>query len=286
MSEQLRFSSEIDLAKAVVKSSGTERREMLKRFYVDKHPVLSGLSSFTCTAHGEKSKVDNGKQDFKRAKRSLERTQADESSETSKQSKRNVKKHRTKVKVVEKDGIYEESLEKHESRRRQAGSGEKMCCSATGLQNKQVASVKNNTSVVESQDPLNDPANNEEKEDDSSVRTRNCRTEPKDRHRNQRNQLQQQEENWSSTVSGSNKDNAAEIEGSCLDNTSDLSESILDEFLSSSSRRGGRKRENVSKNGEEVKASDQRQEKLLVIVDRKETVKLKTKPTSVLDDFI
>ena len=55
MSDELEFSSEIDFAKAVVDSNVTETQAMLKRFYVDKNPVLSGLSC--CTAGPERSAV-------------------------------------------------------------------------------------------------------------------------------------------------------------------------------------------------------------------------------------
>ena len=44
LGQPLGFSSEIDLAKAFVANSVTERWEMLKGFYVDKNPVLSGVS--------------------------------------------------------------------------------------------------------------------------------------------------------------------------------------------------------------------------------------------------
>ena len=90
---------------------------MLKRIYVDKNPVLSGLSCFT--AGSEKSAVAayNERQDLKRAKRSLEQTRADESHEVRKKSKRNLKKHRTKVKLPGKDATYEANLERREINR-------------------------------------------------------------------------------------------------------------------------------------------------------------------------
>ena len=88
MSDQLGFSSEIDLAKAVVANSVTERWEMLKCFYVDKNPVLSGLSCFTAGSERSAVAADNERQDLKRAKRSLEQTQADESHEVRKKCKK------------------------------------------------------------------------------------------------------------------------------------------------------------------------------------------------------
>ena len=71
---------------------------MLKRFYVDKNPLLSGLSCFTAGPERSALAVDNKRKDLKRAKRSLEQTRANESHEVPKKSKRSLKKHRTKVK--------------------------------------------------------------------------------------------------------------------------------------------------------------------------------------------
>ena len=61
MSAQLGFSSEIDLAKAVVANSVTKRWEMLKRFYVDENPVLPGLSCFTAGSQRSAVAADNEK---------------------------------------------------------------------------------------------------------------------------------------------------------------------------------------------------------------------------------
>ena len=62
---------------------------MLKRFYVDKNPVLCGLSCFTAGSETIRVAEDNERQDLKRAKRSLEQTHADESHEVPKKSKKN-----------------------------------------------------------------------------------------------------------------------------------------------------------------------------------------------------
>ena len=91
ISDQLGFSSEIDLAKAVVANSVTERWEMLKRFYVDKNAVLSGLSCFTAGSETIGVAADHERQDLKRAQRSLEQNHADESHEVAKKSKKNLK---------------------------------------------------------------------------------------------------------------------------------------------------------------------------------------------------
>ena len=117
MSDQLGFSSKIDLAKAVVDSSVTERQAMLKSFYVDKNPVLSGLSCFTAGSERSAVAEDNERQDLKRAKRSLEQSRADESHEVHKKSKGKLKKHRTKVKLPEKDATCEGNLERREIHR-------------------------------------------------------------------------------------------------------------------------------------------------------------------------
>ena len=71
MSDQLGFSSEIDLAKAVVANSVTERQAMLKRFYVDENLVLPGLSCFTAGSERSAVAADNERQALKRAERSL-----------------------------------------------------------------------------------------------------------------------------------------------------------------------------------------------------------------------
>ena len=117
MSDQLGFSSEIDLAKAVVANSVTERWEMLKRFYVDKNSVLSALPCFTAGPKRSAIAAENERQDLKRAKRSLEQTRADESHEVPKKSKGNLKKHRTKVKLPVKDETCEANLEIREIHR-------------------------------------------------------------------------------------------------------------------------------------------------------------------------
>ena len=87
MSDQLGFSSETDLAKAVVANSVTEKLELLKRFYVDKNPVLSAQPCLTIVSEKSAPAADNERQDLKRAKRSLEQTRADESHEVRKKSK-------------------------------------------------------------------------------------------------------------------------------------------------------------------------------------------------------
>ena len=71
-SDQLEFSSEIDLAKAVVANGVTERWgdiEALLRG--QKNPVLSGLSCFTAGSERSAVAEDNERQDLKCAKRSI-----------------------------------------------------------------------------------------------------------------------------------------------------------------------------------------------------------------------
>ena len=291
MSEQLGFSSEIDLARAVVTSSGTERQEMLKRFYLNKNPEFSSLSCFT--AHEEKSRFENVRQDLKRGKRPLERTRVNESLETSKKSKRNVSIGRTKVKLLGKDTIPEKNRETHDIQRQNDdySFGRKLRCSATVFEEKQGANLKTNAHVVELKGPFNYLAKKEE--DVTSVNTGNGTSKAKDGHLSKRSHLQQEDRKCSSTssaASGLNRENTAEIQDSSLNNTSAFSVSILDEFLSRSSCRGGTNSENVRKNVNKVNScADEKEEKkgkeLDKTTDHKKTVKEK-KCTSVLDDFI
>ena len=86
MSDTFGFSSQVDFAKAVVRSNDTERWEMLKRYYVTSNLVLSGLSNFTaCEVKSEGRKESKS---LKRAQRSLKRTQENRSHEMSKKAKR------------------------------------------------------------------------------------------------------------------------------------------------------------------------------------------------------
>ena len=282
MSEQLGFSSEIDLAKAVVANSVTEWWEMLKRFYVDKNAVLSGLSCFTAGSERSAVAVDNERQDLKRAKRSLEQTQADESHEVRKKSKRNLKKQRTKVKLPGKNTTCEANLERREIHRLIDDDlhGRNQSCSTAALQEKE----KKSSHVIESKDPFN--ALNRMEGGVSDVNPRNCRTEAKDCPLNQRHQLQAEDENCSSSAWEWNMEHAVEFQASSVDDNSVVSVSLLDEFLSTGSCRGFGKSEKVHKTVKKVKScGDKKQNKQMDKTDKNDTIKEK-KPTSVLDEFI
>ena len=282
MSDQLGFSSEIDLAKAVVAKSVAERWEMLKRFYVDKNPVLSGLSCFTAGSERCAVAVDNERQDLKRAKRSLEQTRADESHEVRKKSKRNLKKHRPKEKLPGKDATYEANLERREIHR--LDDDDLHCrnqsCSLAAFQEKE----KKSTHLIEAKDPFN--ALNRIEDGVGDVNSRSCRTEAKDCQLNQGHQLQAEDENCSSSACEWNREHAVEFQDSSVDDNSVMSVSLLDEFFSTSSCRGFGKSEKVVKTVKKVKSCrDKKQNKQMDKTDKKDTIKEK-KPTSVLDEFI
>ena len=156
-SDQLGFSLETDFAKAVVNSSVTKRWEMLKRFYVDKNPVLSGLSCFTAGSERSAVAAVSVRQDLKRVKWSLEQTRADESHEIPKKFKRNLKKHRTKVKLRGKDATCEANLERHEIHRLYDDDlhGINQSIPNAAFQQEQEANLKESTHVIENKDPFN-----------------------------------------------------------------------------------------------------------------------------------
>ena len=221
MSDQLGFSSIKDLAKAVVGNSVAERWEMLKRFYVDKNPVLSGLSCLTAGSERSAIAADNERQDLKRAKWSLEETRANESHEVRKKSKRNLKKQksqqRTKVKLPGKDVICEANLERQEIHRLDDDDfhGRNQSISTAAFQEKQEANLKKRAHVIETNDPFN--ALNRIEDGVSHVNSRNCRTEAKDCQLNQRHQLQAEDENCSLSAWEWNREYAVEFQSSSVD---------------------------------------------------------------------
>ena len=286
MSDQLDFSSEIDLAKAVVANSVAERWEMLKRFYVDENPVLSGLSCFTTGSERCAVAADKERQFLKRAKRSLEQNRANESHEVQKKSKRNLKKHRTKVKLPLKDATCEGNLERREIHRLDDDDlhGRNQSISTVAFQEKQEANFEKSTHVIETKDPFN--ALNRIEDGVRHVNSRNCSTEAKDCQLNHRHQLQAEDENCSLSAWEWNREHAVEFQASSIDDNSVISVSILDEFLSTSSCRGFGKSEKVHKTVKKVKSCrDKKQNKQMDKTDKKNTIKEK-KPTSVLDEFI
>ncbi|KAJ7325348.1 hypothetical protein OS493_029896 [Desmophyllum pertusum] len=320
MSDVLGFSSEVDLAKAVVDSSENERREMLARYYVDKNPVLSGLSSFT--ARERTSSVENlkGKQVVEGGKRSLVRRRRENSHGTSKRATKILQKRNSKPLRV-KAGGNDKSSEGNRERlkiHRPAGeskSRSKMFrCTEKALEGKQ--SVHHESSV-------NDAAMNEEEV--HSVDTRNCglavttisqlmqkdpncprstasksvndfvaetqssplkNTTDISLSVTRTRQLEQKDLNCPSTAPKSNDDFVAETQISSLKNTSDFSVSILDEFLLSDSSRGVAEIEDSGRRvGKRKQCSSQKEDKQLHHKTKgKEPIKLKK--TSVLDEFI
>ena len=286
ISDQLGFFSEIDLAKAVVANSVTERWEMLKRFYVDKNAVLSGLSCFTAGSESFVVAADKERQDLKRAQRSLEQTQADESHEVPKKSKKKLKKQRAKAKLPGKDATCDANLERHELHRLDNDDdlhGRNQSILTAAFQGKET-NLNKYTQVIETKDPSN--ALNRIEDGVSDVNSRNCRTEAKNCQLNQRHQLQSEDENCSSSAWEWNREHAVEFQASSVDDSSVISVSILDEFLSTSSCRGFGKSEKVDKTVKKVKCCrDKKQNKQMDKTDKNDTIKEK-KPTSVLDEFI
>ena len=277
MSDALGFSSEIDFANAVVNGSESERREMLKRYYVDKNPVLSGLSSFSETPSGE-NLIEN--QVVGDEKTSLERKRRDYSYETAKKSKRSLPKRKSKAKLYGRDQCCEENLQRHENKdlagERSSGC-KKPRCTATALKSKHRAQH------VSFED---DPAVKEEKV--NSEDKRNCGLEEEGtRHLHHTNQLEQKDVK-KSKVSKANEDFVAETQGSCLESTSELSVSILDEFLmpSDSTRRSAEIEDSDRIGNKWKQRNSQKEGKQMDKTKERETLQGKKNTTSVLDEFI
>ena len=278
MSDALGFSSEIDLARAVVNGNESERRKMLKRYYVDKNPVLSRLSSFADTPSSENL---NEKQVVGDEKTSLGRKRRDYSYETAKKSKRNVPKRKSKTKSYGRDQCCEENLERHEIKElagERNSRTKKPRCATTAMEGKH---------WVQRESFEDDSAMKEEKvkfEDN-----RNCGLEEAGaNHLQQTNQLEQKEDKTrKSKASKANEDCVAETQGSCLESTSELSVSILDEFLMSDPARSSAEIENSDRRVNKWKQrNSQKEGKQLDKTKEKETIQGKKNPTSVLDEFI
>jgi len=277
MSDALGFSSEIDLAKAVVNGNESDRREMLKRYYVDKNPVLSGLSSFSDKPSGENM---NEKQVVGNEKNSLERKRRDYSSETAKKSKRNMPKRKSKTKSYGRDQCCEQSFERHEMKdlvSERNSRSKKPRCRATALEGKH---------KVQRESFEDDSAMKEEKVN-SEVK-RNCGLEEAGTsHFHQTNQLEQNDVKTKSKTSKANEDSVAETQGCCLESTSELSVSIFDEFLLSDPSRRSAEIENSGRRVNKWKQrNSQKEGKQLDKTKEKETIQGKKNPTSVLDEFI
>lgn len=266
MSDALGFSSEIELAKAVVNGNESERREMLKRYYVDKNPVLSGLSSFSGTNLNEKQVVGD-------EKTSLERKRRDYSYETAKKSKRNLPK-RSKPKSYHRDPCREEIKDLAGDR---TFRSKKPRCTVTTLNSKHRAQHARFE---------DDPVMKEEKV--NSEDKKNCGLEEAGpSHLHKTNQVEQKDVKTKSKASKCNKDFVAETQGSSLETTSELSVSILDEFLmSDSTKRSTEVKDSDARVNKWKQRDSQKGSKQLDKTKEKETLQRKKNTTSVLDEFI
>lgn len=278
MSGVLGFSSEVDLAKAVIDASENERRDMLKRYFVGRNPVLSGLSSFT-----EPSSVEdqNEKHVGKGAKRSLESTRKDVGNGTPKRSKRNLQKRKSELSQVKSHGsnACEKDFDGQKSPRlvKKSTSRSKNLHVATTLKDKQrrpcegfdSASVMNEVKV-------------------NSFNRRNCGiVEAGPNHLPRTNVMEPKDVKCKSTASKSDKDLAGETQSCYLENTSAFSGSILDDFLmSDSSRAGTEMKSNGRKVDKKKQYNSQKEGKQLDKEEETTTSKLKKNPTSLLDEFI
>lgn len=271
MSDALGFSSEIDLAKAVVNCSERERREMLKRYYVDKNPILSGLSSFTRTTSGENL---NEKQ-VGEEKTPLERNRKDYSYDTNKNSKGNLRKRKSKPESCGKDPCFEENIKRHEikhSAGKSSSRSKKPSCAVT---------VSKGNHRIQHESFGNDPAMNEEivnSEDKGNCGLEVTRT----KHLHQTNQLEQKDVKCTASKS----DFVCETEAPSLENASELSSSILDEFLISDYSRCSAEVEDSDRRVNKSKRNSQKERKQLDKTKEKKIIKRKKNYTSVLDEFI
>lgn len=278
MSDLLGFTSEVDLAKALVDSSESDRREMLKRYYVHKNPVLSGLASFT-----GKSLVKNEKrkQAAEDGKRFFEGTRGDFDHEASKISKRNVEKRKSKPLKEQLHGKTTSCEDNVERRGIHGRAGEsksqskQLKCATKALRKKQNVreeSCVRNVAVKEEGANYIDTRNSEMPIADGQIR------------------LEQNDVQDRSTATTTNEEYMAELRGPRLENTSDFSFSILDEFLMSGStrrsaeiREGDRGLEKWTPRSLNIK-----KDKQLDKTEQKETTPCKSKKntTSLLDEFI
>lgn len=261
MSDALGFSSEIDLAKVVVNCNERERREMLKRYYVNKNPILSGLSSFTrTTSGGNLNEKQVGKE-----KTPLERKRKDYSYDTAKNSKSG------------KDPCFEENIKRHEikhSAGKSSSRSKKPSCAVT---------VSKGNHRIQHESFGNDPAMNEEivnSEDKGNCGLEVTRTS----HLHQTNQLEQKDVKCTSKASKS--DFVSETEAPSLENASELSSSILDEFLISDYSRCSAEVEDSDRRVNKWKRNSQKERKQLEKTKEKKIIKGKKNSTSVLDEFI
>lgn len=280
MSDVFGFSSEVDLAKAVVDASENERREMLKRYYVGKNPVLSGLSTFTETSSVEDL---NKERLVKGGKRSLESARKDDSHRTPKRSKRNLPKRKSKplqVKPHGNEASCKEILERQKVNHlvgESTSRSKQTRCPATTSEGKQ---------RTHRESPNHGPTVNEV-EVNSADRRDFGLAESGPSHLPRTNLIEQKDVKSSSTQSKSDEVFVAETQSSSLENTSEFPVSILDEFLMRESSRLGREIKGSGRRVDKRKqCSSKKEAKQLDKTDEKGTSKLKKNSTSVLDEFI
>lgn len=244
MSDQLGFSSEINFAKAVVEKNLSERRKFLQRFYVNRNPVLSGLSCFTGPEDKTEVTADKERQDFKRSKRPLKRPRVLKNNESLLNSKKNLKKQRKNARFLGKDVVCVESSEKQWSRPSVVDTDhsldKKHHSSTANFQDKQQAELTNR---VRGTDAAKDPVEDLEKMKGNYAcrKDGNCPMKDNKHQLYERDQLQQGGEehdiNYSATYGECQP--LADVETGTV-----FSASILDEFLPGSSYRGDETNEN------------------------------------------
>ena len=287
MSDKFGFSSQVDFAKAVVRSNDTERWEILKRYYVTSNPVLSGLSNFTACEVKSESRKES--ETLKRAERSLKRTQENKRHEMSKNAKRKPQNCRTKKGILGKNMFREKTRDRLENQEQEIllhCPPRKTAKSSTVSKVRHAVKLKKSAGLIDSGDILKGPAHIGE-QSVNSTSAGNCGSKLEEHGFNQTNQSPQEPRKYSWKESLSNADTEAKIQESSFASTSCASVSILDVFLSNGSDVGERKHTSANKRVCQVKScSDKKQDGYCDKRNEKEAFKLKKKPISILDEFI
>ena len=275
MSDQLGFSSEIDMAEAVVKSTSIERRMMLKQFYVDRNSDLSGLSCFVAPVHETEVVSKREKKDCNRVKRLQDKQLAVKCNDTVAKKKR--KKRRTKVKFRKEVASCKGRDEKRGGRRAvvhidQSGVKAEMLpilSAACSFHNKEEAEWTSSVLGVDSKDLVEEGQETTQFRFDD-IKMRNCRTKYSDCQLDKRGQLQDEDIEHDLMCSTSSRERARYS----LNTGSIFSSSILDEFLSTPSYRRGEENESdlISKGKNCVNTDSQKQETSTYNPERKWTV--------------
>lgn len=267
MSDQLGFFSEVDFAKAVVESCDSDRRKMLKRFYVNRNPDLSALPCFKTKIEMTEVASDNEGHDFKRARRSVQKLRTTESNKMPKNSEKTLRKRRAKTEVLRKAVPSKANHERHEIQRLDIDSsfGRKVHLASASSKGKKERDLKKRTCAVGETQAFK----NKNMESVINLNVKKCRTDSKARLVIETNKQQEEDEECSSI------DNADSI----------TSVSILDEFLATDSCKGVVKSEKVHKIEREKDCNTVKQDNQKQMAVNKETVK-NWKSTSVLDEFI